>query len=184
MIMNDAQALKSGPAQSLAWLTREEYRLLKTLASLIVPSDESGPGAAEAQVVARLDALIAASPERQRVYRSGLRSLQHIVDRVGHKPLSALPSPLQQAIFVALEQAYRKRHAGGGALHHRVKRKLRSWLYARRGYTDALTLFPTLLADVLETFYCSPIAWEWLGYQGPPLSRGWYLSLNSEGGHG
>jgi hypothetical protein len=167
----------------MSWLSDDEYRLLETLASLIVPSDELGPGAAEAEVAARLDALIAVSPERQHIYRAGLRSMLQIVYQVCSQPLSELPGPLQQGIFLALEKAHRKRHVGGAALHHRLRRKLRSWIYARRGYTDALRLFPHLVTDVLETFYCHPVAWEWLGYQGPPVSRGWYLTL-SEAGHG
>jgi hypothetical protein len=169
---------------STRWLTDDEYRLLATLASLIVPSDELGPGATEAQVAARLDALIATSPERQVAYRSGLRALHAIVHRISGQSLCNLPSPMRRAILTALEQTYQKRHAGGASLHHRIRRKLRSWWYARRGYTDAITLFPTLISDVLETFYCSPIASAWLGYDGPPISRGWYVTSNSEAGHG
>jgi gluconate 2-dehydrogenase gamma chain len=169
---------------SARWLTDEEYRLLTTLASLIVPSDELGPGAEEADVATRLDAGIASSSDRQAVYRSGLRSVQAIVYRISSEPLGDLPYPLQRAILTALESAYRKRHAGGASLHHRIQRKLRSWVYAWRGYTDAIVLFPILVADVLEAFYSSPIAWEWLGYDGPPLSRGWYVSVDSKVDHG
>jgi hypothetical protein len=166
------------------WLSEEEYQLLEALASLIVPSDELGPGAHEAQVVAALEARLATSSERQQVYRSGLRSLEQITRRLCRQSLGDLPRPVQHAIFAALEQAHQKRHAGGTALHHRLRRKLRTWRYSRRGYTDAIALFPHLVRDVLETFYCSPVAWEWLGYQGPPLTRGWYLTLNSEADHG
>jgi Gluconate 2-dehydrogenase subunit 3 len=180
---NQSTASQANP-WSPRYLSGEEYQLLETLASLIVPSDELGPGAKEADVAARLEAVIASSSERQAVYRSGLRSVQAIVYRISSEPLGDLPYPMQRAILTALESAYRKRHAGGTGLHHRVNRKLRSWLYARRGYTDAIALFPTLVADVLETFYSSPVAWEWLGYDGPPLSRGWYVTSKNEVAHG
>ena len=39
------------PTGSIAWLTQEEYVLLGALASHLVPSDNSGPGAPEAQAI-------------------------------------------------------------------------------------------------------------------------------------
>jgi hypothetical protein len=165
------------------WLTEEEHQLLSALASLIVPSDERGPGAREADVAARLDHSFLSSHERQCLYRAGLPAFQVLARRLYGQALADLPRHEQLVVLNTVERAHRQRNAGGAQWHHRIRRRLVGLLHAWRGWTDAVALFPILVTDVIETFYCSPTAWKWLGYPGPPFPRGWYPTLNGEASH-
>src|SRR4051812_43838940 len=44
------------------WFTLEELATINALASIIVPSDGNGPGAAEADVADQLDRMVASAP--------------------------------------------------------------------------------------------------------------------------
>ncbi|QLQ08734.1 MAG: gluconate 2-dehydrogenase subunit 3 family protein [Anaerolineae bacterium] len=59
------------PTGSTQWLIQPEYVLLAALASILLPSDDRGPGAPEAAVVDTIDRLIATTP-RQARYGPGL----------------------------------------------------------------------------------------------------------------
>jgi hypothetical protein len=166
------------------WLSDEQSAILKALTVLIIPSDEMGPGAAETELWRRLETALDRFPDRQQLYREGLPCFDTLARRLYGRPLAALSGPQQRSLLLTVERAHRSRHGGGSQWHHRLRRRFVSLIHQRRGWTAAVSLFPVLVTDAIESFYCSSAAWQWLRYAGPPFPNGWYPSLQREALHG
>lgn len=60
------------------FLTAQEYRVLGRLCDVIIPADETSPGASEAGVPFYVDSvLFYAKPDEQQLWRTGLEQVQH-----------------------------------------------------------------------------------------------------------
>src|SRR4051794_33668427 len=69
-------ALAQTPSAGMKFFTPEQAREVEAIAEQIIPSDELGPGAREAGVVAFIDLVLASfEREKQAVYRDGLKEL-------------------------------------------------------------------------------------------------------------
>jgi hypothetical protein len=60
------------------FLTTQEYQVLGRLCDVIIPADETSPGATEAGVPFYIDSvLFYAKPDEQQLWRNGLKQVQH-----------------------------------------------------------------------------------------------------------
>lgn len=155
------------------WLTENERRLLEALSALIVPSDASSPGAREADVVGNLERRLASAPARQAVYTKGLPGFDAFARKRHGRRFLELSEEQQIGLLEEIDRLSGAGSDSPSAFERRAGRLLR--LYRITLHPAAL-LFPVLVRDVIQTFYASPSAWQWLGYDGPPMPLG-YLDL-------
>lgn len=162
------------PRDDGRWFTTGEYRLIGALATLILPSDETGPGASEAGVVDTLDHLVATSRSRQALYARGLYGFDELAQRKHGRGFAELTHAQQVNLLKMVDPAHYSGNARTTSVVE-VKRKLtvlyRHFIGPSLG--EASVLFPVLVGDVLQAFYSSRVAWDWLGYDGPPGPRGY-----------
>jgi hypothetical protein len=152
------------------WFSSPERRLAEVLAARILPSDADGPGAREAEVAGALDRRLAASPpERQALYGRGLQELDRLAQSRCHQLFADLTESDQNRLLEELDRAADRRFQG--PLARRIPQRL-TVLYYRWRF-PAVDFFSLFVDDVFEVFYTSPVAWNWLGYDGPPMPLGY-----------
>jgi len=167
-----ARRRRERPRGSARWLRDDESELIGVLATLIVPSDEAGPGAPEAGVVQALDVMVAASPQLQSLYERGLLALDELARRANGDSFVTLTRDRQVQLLNYLDRLWGEisdtesltRKIMGAALMLRV---------AANGSLAAAQFFSRLVGDVKQAFYTSRVGWEWLGYDGPPMPQGY-----------
>ncbi len=152
------------------WFTPAECMLVDGLASLIVPSDEHGPGAKDADVAGAVDRLVAGSVSRQNLYARGLLAVDEWAVRNHGRVFAELPLEQQEALLEWIDRVYdgwAKMDSLAGRMARKVVMLYRKWR------CPFFELFPQLVKDVVGAFYISPVAWQWLGYDGPPMPQGY-----------
>ncbi len=152
------------------WFTPTEYRLVEALASVILPSDEHGPGAREAGVADTLNRLIAQMPGRQPLYARGLRSLDRQACREMGRSFPELGSGNQVSFLRRLESIASGRSLSAsvaGRVGGLIGRLYKKWRF------PAASFLPEFVDDTMKAFYTSPVAWQWLDYDGPPMPLGY-----------
>ena len=138
-----AQAKAAGVYKPKA-LTSHEYKTLQTLADLIIPADDTSPGAAAAGACEFIDLLASQNPQLLAIYTGGIAWLDHSSQRLTSKNFVGA-SPEQQTKLLDLI-AYRKNESpilGPG---------IRFFEWARRMVVDA--------------YYTSPAGIKAIGYMG------------------
>src|SRR5262245_19019540 len=158
------------------WFTDEERKLVLELADLIVPATEGSPGAKDVGIVERLGELVAGSPPRQRLYGRGLVAFDELARRVHGVAFADLQKDQQVELAKRIEQL-EATGRGGPSAAHKLKSLLKILQYQRSGTFAAIELWRMSITDVTALFYTSPESWKWLGYDGPPMPRG-YPDLN------
>jgi len=100
-----AQPRRPRPAREpLRTLTAHEADLLDRIAELLVPSDEHGPGAAEAMAVRYIDrALAGALREQREAYRVGLDALERYARQSRGAPFLQLSETRQISLLIDVE---------------------------------------------------------------------------------
>jgi hypothetical protein len=154
------------------WFLDDELALVDAVAAVIIPSDENGPGAREAGVTATLDARVAASPPLQSLHERGLFALDALARRTYAASFVDLTQDQQLTLLNRLDQLAFAVSAAA-PLTRRVRNVALLLRAAANGSLPAAELFMRLVADVKQSFYTSPIAWRWLGYDGPPMPQGY-----------
>jgi len=152
-----------------AWFTAEEKSTVAALAAVIVPANGEDPGAIEAGVPAALDRLVASSRARQGLYARGLLAVDEVARRRYGRGFAELSLDLQTDLLRHIERAYRRRRPRGPVAIDAARRLLLCLSHGWSGLLWATELFPQLVRDVKAAFYTSPVAWEALGYVGPPF---------------
>lgn len=160
------------------WFTADETALVEVLAHLIVPSDETGPGAEQLRLLGRpvaetLDRLVAGSQRRQVLYARGLLALDRLANDKYQAHFVEL-SPQNQVHLLEVVDQLRLKWSQPSSLSAKIKTKIVKLLYDQwSGVSPAAELFPTLVQDVLQAFYTDPVSWAWLDYDGPPMREGY-----------
>jgi Gluconate 2-dehydrogenase subunit 3 len=175
-----ARRERERPHEKNHWFTRDEAVLVAAVTSLILPSEEQAPGAKEADVVVALDRLVARTPSRQEIYARGLLAFDEWSARQHHQRFADLSPGQQLVLLTRAEQVY----AGvttSPLLTARIARKLRIIYWKWR--CPVVELLPHLSQDVCTVFYTNPVSWKWLGYDGPPMPRGYPDLLEREWQH-
>jgi hypothetical protein len=160
------------PRGSGRWLRDDEITLVGTLAALIVPSDETGPGAHEAGVVQTLDRMLADSPPLQGLYERGLLVFDELAREQHGVSFVELTQDRKVQLLRdvdRLSQAVSETES----MTAKIKSAVLTLRCAANGSLAAARLFPRLVGDVKQMFYTSPVGWEWLGYDGPPMPDGY-----------
>jgi hypothetical protein len=154
--------------------------MLATLVDLIVPSEEGSPGARDTGVAERLERQAGRSAEMWARYVRGLAAIDRVARQHAGAPFLRL-SPAGQLdilgrIGVVAERVRWRRNASWTA---RVLRRLARIHYSvpgwgsRHGMGTAHDFFARLVNDVLAEFWTSRQAWQWISYDGPPMSEGY-----------
>ena len=163
--------------QAGRWFTPAEAALVTALAALIVPSDEGGPGANEADLVRSLDRTVATSPAQQELYALGLLAFDEWARKIRGMTFVQL-RPAEQLSFLQMLDEMHNRRSTRGPLASRLARKA-TVIYERWKY-PSVELLRQLRRDALGAFYTSPVCWTWLAYDGPPMPHG-YQDLRDRG---
>lgn len=171
--------------ESNRWFTPRECVLISALAALIVPKDETGPGASDIDIVDALERVVEKSQnryiqDRHILYRKGLDAFDKVAQREYGSVFAKLTCEQQISILKSLDKAFIKLPAYYTLLD-RIRRKAKKiyYKYKLNGFGETIDLFPVLVNDVMECFYTSQVAWNGLGYDGPPMPNG-YLGRLSE----
>ena len=90
-----------------------------------------------------------------------------------------LTRPEQLALLETVDQMQQNINRATISLPDRVERKAQDLYHDWEGLGPALDLFPQLVSDVMQAFYSSQVAWDWLGYDGPPQPAGYVGRLGS-----
>ena len=154
------------------WLTVDEYRLVDVLASLIVPSDQEGPGAKEADAVGTIDRLLVGSQCRQEVYASGLLSLDEWARREHGRIFVQLTHEQKINLLKRIERSA-EGFSNSASLISKFKNRIIVLYNKWNGLFAAGEFMPTLVQDVKRAFYTNQVCWDWLDYDGPPMPHGY-----------
>ncbi len=163
---------KDRPVEGNRWFTARECTLISALAALIVPEDETGPGASDIDIAA-LEHIVERKKDRQILYRQGLDGFDEaarseygqVFDKLTHEQQINLLKLIEGAIVAG---------KAGDSLFARIRRKAKHIYYKNKlGFEgESIYLFPILVEDVMKVYYSSQVAWDWLGYNGPPMPNG------------
>jgi hypothetical protein len=158
-------------------LSSKEMLTLECLAAIILPSDSSGPGAVDAGVVATIIRSLGTDKGKQSAYKRGLQAIDGLARGRFEKDLEALSPEFQHALVSFIDQADGRIGFDARTIAERVRRKLSYWYYASlMDVASVLEFWKMLREDVLVQFYSSRIAWDWLGYEGPPFPNGYMMA--------
>jgi hypothetical protein len=149
-------------------MTSQQRQMLEALALIVIPKDESGPGANDANVVATIEERLNHDPSRRAVYLRGLEGFEVAAKRRHGVSFIALTTPQQAELF---QDAAEPKVTGIARLAGKAGYKMVG-LYRAVCYPQA-ELFAVLVQDVFEAFYTHPVSWEWLQYDGPPMPLGY-----------
>jgi gluconate 2-dehydrogenase subunit 3-like protein len=159
------------------WFTPDECALVRVLASLIVPSDETSPGADEVDILGPsavdiLDRLVACSRPRRALYGNGLVALDQLAQRK-YKGSFAQSTQVQQLVLLRHVDRLSQVFSNRTSLIDKIESTVAIFYHKWSGQFPAAELFPILVRDVLQVFYTSQVSWIWLGYDGPPMLDGY-----------
>jgi hypothetical protein len=170
---------RARPLQSGHWFLAEELRLVSALAAVILPSDDRGPGATEAKIAQQLDVMLVAAPQqKQRDYARGLLSFDEWARRQHGRAVADLSYENQVALVTTIA-AVNSAELASPSLLVKIRRKLTVLNQRRLGLFPAVPFLPLLIRDVMRLFYTSKTAWDWLGYDGPPMPKGYDDLMNT-----
>jgi hypothetical protein len=156
------------------WLRPEEAAVAEALAKIIVPSDEESPGIDEVcflgpRAISSLDKMIRECTNRQHLYSRGLLSFDIWALREHGCKFVELSTEQQTNLFRGAQEINDSWKVKP-ALTTRLWRRFAA---IRRGAYYAGLLYPRIREDSLQIFYTSRVSWVWLGYDGPPMERGY-----------
>ena len=137
---------------SFATLTAAEGRTLEAIVARLVPTDENGPGAAEARAARYIDqALAGALASSREAYTAGLASVDAYSEASRGAPFAQLPADAQDAVLRDLEEN------------------------AATGFTHGSSAFFNLVrTHTIQGTFCDPhyggnanfVGWDLIGYPG------------------
>lgn len=178
---------------ALTFFSEMEAVTVDAMAARIIPSDDSGPGAREAEVVVYIDrALAGFYADLQTLYRRGVRELNRFCQDRHGAPFSELREADQDAVLASMDPfaesaAAQERTDPGSRLHNdsrsevgKVAEGSSSEHGAQFAAPDALLprFFAVVRRHTLEGLFCDPvyggnqgqIGWELVGFPGAQWS--------------
>lgn len=169
-----ARRERERPHDGQRWLTTDEYALVAALGAVIIPTDGTEPGATEAGVAEQIDRMLAQTPRSQISYAEGLLALDNFAQARHGTRFAQLSYDHRVRLIEMVEQAKQILDKEPVSLPAMVERKL-GWLYySWMGVSKpAVHFLDRIVEDVTGSFYGSKVAWDWLGYDGPPFPNGY-----------
>ncbi|HXF93348.1 MAG TPA: gluconate 2-dehydrogenase subunit 3 family protein [Nitrospiraceae bacterium] len=155
-------------------LTDMEVSTLRVLADGIIPSNKEGPGATQAAVADRIAESLAHNPALRVAYQTGLSEIDQLARSRYGFGVTSLRIDQRHQLLSFLDELHRTMFLETGSLVSRIRGKAYYWYYVKwGGLGSTLEFWRQLQSDVLAHFYSSPVAWAWLGYDGPPFPLGY-----------
>ncbi len=151
-----ARVAAAPPREALETLTAVESDTLEAIVARLIPSDKSGPGAAEARAAHYIDrALIGPLASTRGAYAAGLAALNAYAQSSKGAPFARLQAKDQDAVLSEMEKN------------------------AATGFTpNSSTFFNLLRAHTIQGTFCDPyyggnanfVGWDLIGYPGVRIS--------------
>jgi hypothetical protein len=158
-------------------------KTLEALTAVVIPSDETGPGAREVGVVDEIERMLHQNQVLFERYSEGLQAFDDLALRRSRMRFHQLASEDQIELFALIEEAKGRLWLDDEqrSLIERTKRKLYHWYYRHYiGVTDStMILFDQVIKDVSDSFYATRLAWDSVGYSGPPFPFGYVGRLSA-----
>jgi len=133
-------------------LTASEFQTLEAIAARLIPTDENGPGAAEAQAARYIDrALGSALASSRPAYAAGLAAIDSYAQTSKGAPFAKLPAEAQDAVLTDMEKGI------------------------ATGFSpNAATFFNLLRTHTIQGTFCDPyyggnanlVGWDLIDYPG------------------
>ena len=152
----EARVAAAPPREALETLTAAESDTLEAIVARLIPSDENGPGAAEARAAHYIDrALAGPLSSARRAYAAGLAALNAYAQTSKGGPFAGLQPKDQDAVLSEMEKN------------------------AATGFTpNSSTFFNLLRAHTIQGTFCDPyyggnanfVGWDLIGYPGVRIS--------------
>ncbi len=152
----EARIAAAPPREALETLTAAESDTLEAIVARLIPSDENGPGAAEARAAHYIDrALAGPLSSARRAYAAGLAALNAYAQTSKGRPFAGLQPKDQDAVLSEMEKN------------------------AATGFTpNSSTFFNLLRAHTIQGTFCDPyyggnanfVGWDLIGYPGVRIS--------------
>jgi hypothetical protein len=120
-----AEAASAAMSYEPVYFKQADYAVVSRLADLILPKTDT-PGALDAHVPFRIDHEVAASPELQSKFETGLQLLQAEAKSAGASDFAALPEEKQVAILTTMGETA---DSPEGQFFHMVKGLTVDWYY-------------------------------------------------------
>jgi gluconate 2-dehydrogenase gamma chain len=150
-----AQAQSASAGGAFETLSAAEGETLSAFAARLIPTDTSGPGAAEAQAAQYIDrALGGALASFRETYRGGLAALERYARSSRNSSFTRLSAVDQDAVLRDVERD------------------------AATGFSNASAFFNLVLAHTIQGTFCDPyyggnanfVGWDLIGYPGVRLA--------------
>jgi len=152
----EARVAAAPPREALETLTAAESDTLEAIVARLIPSDENGPGAAEARAAHYIDrALAGPLASARKAYGAGLAALNTYAQTTKGEPFARLQAKDQDAVLSEMEKN------------------------AAMGFTpNSSTFFNLLRAHTIQGTFCGPyyggnanfVAWDLIRYPGVRIS--------------
>jgi hypothetical protein len=171
-VMPDKKPVIPASAKPPLFFNDHQYRLVASLASLIVPTDKD-PGATEAGAADYIDKMVSYSEIKQKQYAKGLEWIEDVSKKQYGKYFIDLTVEEQIDLLIAIDEADIKRNIPVSGLIGRIDRKIHTLWDEVFGVGDSSRFFKTIREDVFFGYYSNPISWKVIGYFGPPQPVGY-----------
>ncbi len=152
----EARVAAAPPREALETLTAAESDTLEAIVTRLIPSDENGPGAAEARAAHYIDrALAGPLASARKAYGAGLAALNTYAQTTKGEPFARLQAKDQDAVLSEMEKN------------------------AATGFTpNSSTFFNLLRAHTIQGTFCDPyyggnanfVGWDLIRYPGVRIS--------------
>src|SRR2546428_1778780 len=152
----EARVAAAPPREALETLTAAESDTLEAIVARLIPSDENGPGAAEARAAHYIDrALAGPLASARKAYAAGLAALNAYAQTSKGRPFAQLHAADQDAVLNEMEKN------------------------AATGFTpNSPTFFNLLRTHTIQGTFCDPsyggnanfVGWDLIGYPGVRIS--------------
>ena len=152
----EARTAAAPPREALETLTAAESDTLEAIVARLIPSDENGPGAAEARAAHYIDrALAGPLASARKAYAAGLAALNTYAQAAKGGPFASLQPKDQDAVLSEIEKN------------------------AATGFTpNSSTFFNLLRAHAIQGMFCDPyyggnanfVGWDLIRYPGVRIS--------------
>lgn len=156
-----------------------EYALVATIATLIIPTDDT-PGAAEAGAVDFIDHLVAESTKHQKIYRQGLRWVDAFSQQHHGKEYDFLKlgMPEQIELLRIIDRSNRIHGRRSSNFFAKVDIKLGIFWDEIFGIGKNAKFFYHIRRHTIQAYYSSELSWKGIGYFGPPQPEGYPDFMN------
>jgi hypothetical protein len=152
-----------------------QYKLVATLAALIVSADEDMLEPLVRGVVDYVDGLVAAYERKRAIYKKGLKWIDRFSQgKYGSgKDFLNLGINEQIELLRVIDESHVMRYRSVSNILQRIHRKINGIWDDLFGAGKLAYFFQIVRRDVISGYYSNPATWRDIGYFGPPQPNGY-----------